>query len=678
MGYSLRAQIKGNATQTSGVDATTASRRVRILSGLIVLAAVLAQYFRVINYDFLPYDDSLNITENIALTKPGSSEFPVFWLQPLHKLYIPLTYTVWGLVAKLARVGFTGDGFLQFSPVYFHATNLILHSINALLVLLIIRRFIKKESVVLLAALFFALHPIQVEAVTWITGMKDLLSGTWVLLSLFTLLRSQDSERSWNWLIVSTIFYGLALLSKPAALALPLMAMILGLVLNWPKRRLCFLVVGWALLALPLVIVTYEGQASTINHYGGMMQRLVIACYTICFYLSKILWPRPLLLDYGATPDKILKWSCRLFAISFTCISLLLVLIRRSSGLLLSYGLFLAALVPVLGLIPFEFQSHSTVADRYVYLSMLGVATGVAFLLSLAPRYLERIAWLILLGYVFISSHQLTLWQNAERLFSYNARKNPGSIISWQSLGASFMSERRWDDAIRVFNSAISLRPRFGDAIYNLGLAYERLGRCDEALEEYSKIVSSGSPSLSSLQGAVRCARRLGATQLATQYMARAEQLAPDDPINFWLKAELLTQSGQLEMAKNAFELAVHALPESCELGTAYADFLADHGFPQEAIVQYQRVLSINPDVAATHINFGALLASLAHWDEAERNFRKGIQLDASLAAGHVNLAVLLEQQGRKSEALMEFKKALAIEPDRSDAVSGVNRLMRP
>jgi tetratricopeptide (TPR) repeat protein len=648
-----------------------------VLSSFILVMLVAAIYGKTTGYDFVPYDDALNVTENPYFAISGSESVKQFWQAPLHKLYIPLTYSLWAAVASVSKVGISGDGYFVFSAAKFHLLNVLLHCINTLWVSAIIRLIIRRELLVLLGAALFALHPLQVEPVAWVTGLKDLLCASFALPAIYLVAKTgADRRHFWRrWLFASALFVA-ALLAKPAALAIPLVLMVIALYQHWPLRRALVLVGSWVTLSLPLVIMTWQAQGQQAAVVVPPLKRLLVAADALTFYAAKTLLPIRLLIDYGATPAWVLQQPQVWFALIFSGLVLLGLWLARKSGGWLGVGITVAALSPVLGLVPFEFQSHSTVADRYMYLPMLGVSITLVWILARTRKVITLITVPMIFVLAVLASLQVGTWSSGDALFSHTLARNPGSLVAWQSLGAGYMAREKWSDAAKAFTAALSLRPRFRDGLYNLGLAYERQGLYGPALEQFSKIILSGAPTATALEGAARCANRLGDFEASRTFLTQSENLAPGRAETARLLADTLVGLKDVYGAKKMYLEALRRQPNASESHTVYGDFLSDHGDPQAARLAYLEAIAIDPRAVAPRINLGSLLATLGRYDEAEQQLKEAIRLDPRVAAGYVNLALVFERRGNLTAAAEAYRLALSLEADRLDARQGLARVL--
>src|SRR6185436_18142276 len=212
---------------------------------LIVVILTLAVFYPVFMHDFVTWDDTHNVARNQDMLSPSWEKVEWYWTHQYKDLYIPVTYTLWAGVATVARIS-TGDahGGVELNPEVFHAVNALLHVASAVVVFGILRRLIGNAWAALLGALVFALHPVQVEPVAWISGLKDVLSGLLALVAVLAYIHFAQNNKLW-WHALATAAFVLAMLAKPSAVVVPFVVLIIEwLVL---KRGLREAIVGPAL-----------------------------------------------------------------------------------------------------------------------------------------------------------------------------------------------------------------------------------------------------------------------------------------------------------------------------------------------------------------------------------------------------------------------------------------------
>ena len=503
------------ATSTGQVTAMSESRRGdssglgrRVGLVLIMLAVVWVVFGQIRSHGFVNWDDDDHILGNPHF-KPVTLQKVIrhTWVDPYNKdRYMPVTYSFWALEAYIDQQ-ISGQP-TRHSPPIFHLGSLLLHSLCTFLMFIILNRFVPSVAACL-GALLFALHPLQVESVALISGTDVLLSGLFSLVAIWqymcfvTRTGSAPSSagfssvwlpRHWFHYALATTCLALALLSKPTAASVPLIVLVIDRWLfNRPLRQSLVSVSPWLLIvAVFAVTMALRENDSVLGHYP-MWVRPLVAVDAIAFYLYKLVLPLQLCLDHGRSPAVILEqgWAYVTWVVPCAIVTGFYWITRLrpalfSSGLTTG-SLFLAGVLPTLGLVPHYFQATSTVVDRYVYLAMLGPALGLALI---AGRWRQpaivacsvAVCLLGLLGY-----QQVRIWRDSESLFEHTLRVNPRSFTARINLGSTLLHRNNLEGAVEQFQHAIELQPESAEAHNNLAVALGIDNRLDEAIYHYEK-----------------------------------------------------------------------------------------------------------------------------------------------------------------------------------------------
>lgn len=463
----------------AGLIEENAARRSRWLCRALLVALVLATFGRLLTYDYAQWDDGGTIFTNPLHYPVTSNAFASAWTQPRMVIYIPITHTAWAVLAAIgAHETPEGPGI---SAVPFRVVSLLVHACSTLVAFEIVRRLVGSLPAALFGAAIFAVHPIQVEAVAWISGQKDLFAGFFVLAAAWTAIKAADDEArtpAWSW--ATWLLGALAMLSKPQAMVAPLLIMVLlRLALSVPWRRTLVVSCPLLLPAAVIAVVARAVQPATIVPDTPIYLRPLIVLDSLAWYAGKLLMPVDLTIDYGRTPRVALA-SDSIYVGAFAIAVVIVVAwwLRRRQPLVAA-GLAIAAIgpLPVLGLTRFDFQYYSTVADHYLYTGMLGIAMSVAALYRLLPsRSLQTAGFLVLLPLAVLASRQAGLWHNTQSLFGHNLAVTPRGLGPNRVLG--FAAAQRGDDktAVEFLKVALQNYPRDAMANYNLANALVRLG----------------------------------------------------------------------------------------------------------------------------------------------------------------------------------------------------------
>ncbi len=637
----------------------------------LLVLVTLAVFWQVHSHEFVLWDDGLHVYENPYLQALTFDNIRVFWRAPYAELYIPLTYTLWALTAAVARgISASPTGGAPFAPQFFHTLNLLVHLLSVLVVWRILRLLLGRVMLEMQrvatsppltrvewaaggGALLFAIHPVQVEVVAWVTGFKDVLCGFLVYVAIWQYLcyargdvaatasgkAAQDKAspalgRYW----LATGAFVLALLAKPAAVVVPVVAWVLD-VWGWPQtwrhRRPALL--AWLGLAVLWGLFTSLKVQPTASGSPPLWTRPLIAGDAVAFYLSKLgvpIWLGP---DYGRSPEWLLaQWWHWLTGLGPWGLALWLWYKRtRVPWLVAAAGVLVAGLLPVLGLVPFAFQAYSTVADRYMYSAMLGPALALAWGLAQVRQRWLAVGGAVLLGVLGIhSAWQAHYWHDTVALFEHELTVHPGSFMAHNTLGMALAAQNRLPAAIGYYTEAIRLWPRNSKAHYNLGNALSRQGKTQEAIQQYMEVLRLQSNSAEAYNG-------LGAA---------------------------LADQGRIAEAISHYTAALQLDPAYPQVHYNLGNALNRQGKMQEALQQYTEALRFKPNYAEAHHNLGATLADQGRVAEAISHYSAALQLRPRYVMAHYNLGVLLAKQGQLVEARQHFSEVLRLDPNHAGA----------
>lgn len=580
------------------------------LLGLLLVVAVVLAFGQIVSHEFIEYDDDIHIYRNPAFQPLTIESVAGFWKAPYEALYIPVAYTFFAVEVFLSPQNPVDAAGRWLSSTVFHAGSLLLHCICVLLVFVLLRRLIENDIASCVGSLIFALHPLQVESVSWISETRGLLCTAFGLSALWFYLRFHDameekpaiqnsvSHNVANYSLATAMFT-LALLSKPSAVSIPLVAAVIDIgLLRRPWRSSAAALTPWLGLALVIIFVSRSQQPGVATPDASFMQRVLISGNSLLFYATKVVQPCDLSVIYDRPLDQSLQ--AKELGWSWVALLVLVGLVAATAGRrmgLVCLGVFAAALLPMLGVIPFDYQRLSTVADRYAYLAMLSPSLAVAALLA---RYSNRAmliaATTVVLVLAWLSVQQTSHWESDATLFRYALKMNPNSAEIHTSLGNLAYREKDLSRAESHYRRALNIRPRHVFA----GLVLSRNERWVEALQHFQ--------------------------------VAIAER--PD--------------------FADGHRSVGHALVRT-EQHSAAAD-------------AYREALLISPNYKAVYEELGVTLLRLGRVRQAETHYRETIARYPQWAHAHANLAVALAQQGKYEEAANHARRAIELDPTMSDA----------
>ena len=571
---------------------------------LLLIAVILTTYGSSVKHLFVVWDDNTAIVENPDLNPPTPASLAKFWSDPLHGyrgFYVPVTYTIWWLAAHVDRQPSGNGPATMPNEIVFHSLNLGFHTVGAVLVFLLLRKLVGVDLPALIGACVFALHPLQTDPVCWASSMYTPLSGLFALAGWLLFMRFSDActrrdpiATGAPWVgrsgFAATIFilalyaaatlcYVLALLTKATIILLPVVVALVEVVLRGRRLKSCLPLLPWLLIGLGAGMLTHHTQLAADVYVPPIWLRPLVASDALAFYLYKLALPIGLIPDYSRSPN----WALAHGAISVTWIIPALVgviswhLRRRFPWMWVSAVVFLAGLLPTLGLVPYDYQFYSTVADRYVYFSMIGPALAVAFLLrhtaerpeSAAARaplaFRALIAAEVACGLLaLLSRTQARHWTDTRELFHHTLAVNPNSMIAHRQLGFVMLlgeDPAELDEAISHYRESLRLYPEDGGALSNLGLLLTRQNRPAEAVQFFRQATMlrpGEAPVHYNLGNALVAAGRYDEAVAA---YARAMQIAPGFFDGNMRLADALAGNGQTEMAQAHYLAALRARP---------------------------------------------------------------------------------------------------------------------
>jgi tetratricopeptide (TPR) repeat protein len=557
---------------------------------------VVVVYVRMFGAGFVEYDDDFHLYANPYLNPLSLSSLGKLWAQAYHGLYNPLAYTIWAAVAAFARVPAATLSSLgqpiSLDPALFHAANVAFHVANTWLCFLLAHRLTRSRSAALLCSLVFALHPVQVESVAWISELRGLSSACFGLAALNVLVwlrqgRDRAPATSRAWFGVSALLVILATLCKPVAVILPLVALIIERVaLGAAWRRSLATAATWALSVLPIAVMTHSAQKIYPEGASLFWQRPFIAGNALAFYLFKIAVPLDLGVEYGRTPQSVLADGAGYVAwvVPAGLLALAYVHRRRHAIAWLGALLFVTFCLPTSGLMPFTFQAHSTVADRYAYLPLFGIGLVVADVVAQARSNLAaRVAGAVVVLLAIRAFDQTSHWQDNVSFLEHTLEVNPDVAFAQNNVGNLLFKEKRYDAAIAHYEKALALEPEHVLAQNNLGLALVHEGRLNEAEPHFRKAVELEPHHFKALES-------LGAVYLQTNRVAEA-----------------------IKTLQAAVVMAPSEAKAFNDLGVAFMR----NEQPADGLDAFQRAVSIEPNNASYRKNLGLALARMGRTDEA-------------------------------------------------------------
>ena len=642
-----------------------------MLGFAILAVAIWWVYWPAIGGGFL-LDDDVLLTQNRLIAAPDG--LTRFWFTTEASDYWPVTNSTLWLEWRLWRMNPTG----------YHVTNLVFHLLDSWLIWLVLRRL--RVPGAFLAAILFAVHPVNVESVAWIAQRKNVLAMFFVLLSTLWYLRAEslgsaaaekgtgtfllrrlrknepvpgegaakvatatDFRSDRRWYVFSLIAFVLAMLSKGSVAVLPLLLLVIawwqsGQITRRDWQRVApFLLVAGVLTAVNIWFQTH-GSGQTIRD-ATFFQRILGTGAALWFYLMKALVPIQLAFVYPQWNIETDSWRWWLPSIAAIVVTVWLWRQRNTAvgrPVLVAWTCFCIALLPVLGFTDVGFMRYSLVADHYQHLALVPilalVAAGVYQLYQRQNQAARPMIFIAAVGVVAVlavlARNQSSLYANGETLYLDTLAKNPDSSLARYNLGVIFSESGRPKMAIPQFEAALGLKPDYPECETSLGLAQSRLGQTDQANEHYRHVLEKH-PDYAEAHNNLGLA---------------------------------LAEAGHFRPALEHYQAALKTKADSADVQNNFGMALAGLGRPDEAIPHYAEALRIDPENARAHNNWGSALAAKGQFSEAIGEYEQALQLEPDFAAALVNLGTSLAATGNLPAAIERFEKALRLAPENLDA----------
>ena len=640
---------------------------------LLLALAVWAVFGQTLHHEFVNFDDDVYVYANPAITGGLSlhgivrafthNNGPSEWL-PLTAISRMLDWQLYG-----ANAG--GH----------HLTNVLLHAATSILLFLVLRNMTGALWRSAFVAAVFAIHPLRVESVAWVTERKDVLSGLFFMLTLLCYAKavtggplSQRFSAAGKGPVTSTaaarspvvsrvpchrsrfywlalLLFSLGLLSKGTLVTLPFVLLLLD---YWPLqrmsrgapfsgldvRRIGHLVlekIPFLLLSAAAGVATVLSQTEAISIAHGLTfpGRVGNALVAYAVYLGQMLYPAGLAALYPRPANGWSVWQVGLSVLVLLGISAgVMAGWRKYPYLPVGWLWYLGMLVPVIGFVQVGEQAR---ADRYTYLPQIGlyilVAWGVAELCG-AWRWRRAVlgsaAVAMLAGLLAAAYVQTGYWKDSITLWTHTLACASESDLAHNDLGLALADQGKLTEAIQQYERALQLNPDYIEAENNLGLALATQGKLAEAIQHYE----------------------------------RALQVKPDDIAAHYNLGNALAAQGKPAEAIQQYEQAIQLNPDYIEAQNNLGLALAAQGKLDEAIRHFERVLQLNPDDVTAHCNLGNALAAQGKLDEAIQHCERALQLKPDNVAAHCTLGNALVAQGKLAEAIQHFERALQLKPD--------------
>ncbi len=640
------------------------------ISLALVIATVMV-YLPVRQHEFVNFDDNAFVTENPNI-RDGLTWQSVRWAFTADLTHIDQNTDYWRPVSYLSHeLDVTLFGL---RPAGHHLMNVGIHAAAAVALFLVLQSMTNAPWRCAFVAALFALHPLRVESVAWVSERKDVLSGLLFMLTLGAYVRYVRSPFSMTRYLAVLFVFALALMTKPMVATLPFVLLLLD---YWPlgrtrwaeavvagqnvtatTGRLLKEKVPFFVLAAVSSAVTSAGRQVGVSFVRVPLgARIANAPLAYVGYIGKMVWPTRLAVWYPLHPGlptaAVLGAGAVLVAV--TAAVIWAAPRKRSGWLVTGWFWYLGMLVPVIGVLQ---GAGEAMADRFTYLPLIGVFIMLGW--SVPDRAMERfiarathherrimkmmvclVAVAVLAVCAVLSRIQLGYWKNSETLFRHALDVTRDNWMAHCNLAKALEQAGRIEDAISQYEQALQIRPEFPEAHISVGVALCQVGRVQEAVEHFEQ----------------------------------ALRLKPDNAAAHNNLGLVLCRTGEVQKGIEQYEQALRIDPNYADAEYNFGSALLQEGKFEDAIGHYERALRIEPDYAEAHAALGFAFGQVGKFEDAIRHYERAVQIKPDYAVIYYNLGATFEQAGRIEDAIRQYRQALRIKPDFAEAQNRLAKL---
>jgi tetratricopeptide (TPR) repeat protein len=667
-------------------------REKRLILGLclfLVLSTAVV-YLQTAGFEFVDYDDQGNIRDNPKVpggltwdgikwaftTMFGSNWFPLIWLSFM------LDRTIFGTWAG-----------------GFHLVNVVLHIANTVLLFWVLKRYTKTLWASFFVAALFALHPLHVESVAWVTERKDVLSTLFWLLTMLAYLQYVESATFKRYVLIC-VLYALGLMTKPMLVTLPFVLLLMD---YWPlkrllpqapnfmlgvnpqdkpgglpvvsSRRLIFEKAPLFILSAASCVVTYVAQKTggAVVRFGAITlgTRIENALISYCEYIVKMFKPIGLAVFYPHPVKGLAVGEIAASLAFLAAVTTAVVLLRKRRYLLVGWLWYMGTLVPVIGIVQVGGQA---MADRYTYIPLTGIFIMLVWLFSDLTAQLQYrrifagLAGSVVLGVLGVMTFvQVSYWRDTMTLFQHAAAVTKDNFVAHSILGVRFAEKGDFKAAMHAFDIILKATPKDADTLYNVAKSLDVQGRTDEAIEYYKRVLSIVPDDPDAYNGLAVIQARQKNFERAIELYKEGLSKKPDDGGLHGGLGSLYLQMERVDEAIPELERGVKLKEDSSIYGNLGSAVL-EKGDIDKAIEYLSKAIKLDNANAEAHFNLGNIYLSQGRLATAISEYEKAIKHKPKYVKAYSNLAVALAQMGKFNEAIEDFNRCVEIEPNSPDA----------
>jgi len=668
------------------------------LIGIILVILVCFAYWPIHQAEFINFDDQLYVTENENL-KNGLTPSTIF---KVFTSFYSANYHPFALLSHMLDYQLFG-----INASGHHLTNLILHIGNSLLFFLVLQRMTKAMWRSALVAFLFALHPLHVESVAWVSERKDVLSTFFMLLALLTYARYTATVRVRDYIPV-LIFFLFGLLSKPMLVTFPFLLLLLD---YWPLQRfpakrlasreeetgntvsqkavamrLVVEKIPFFVLSIIFSIITFmaQHQAGAVSSVKALPMGVRVENALVAYgsYIVKTVWPTNLGVFYPHPGNNISTLMALVSAMMIIAVTFGVIHLRHKRPYLLTgWFWYIGMLVPVIGIVQVGMQA---LADRYTYVPIIGLFVMLAW--TVPDLRLQKKSWILAQGALYsilavliigTTRLQTCFWMNTMTVFTRADQVTEKNILA-KMLVAGQMAQKgqieaaraTFEEILRISQNNVTAHHRYGLFL----LSQAELKEGIEHLREAQRLQPTSTIANNSLGLALMWQ---GERDNARKYLQKALKINPRNAETYYNLGLFWDTEKKYNDSIRYYKKAVELKPDYHQARLGLAADLTLQGKVAEAKIHYSRVMKENPHVVAeTNFYYGRNLAAQGKIDQALLQFRDGLQIEPQNTNARCQLARILDSRGLPGEARSQFDEVLKIKPDHAAAYTGIGIIM--
>jgi tetratricopeptide (TPR) repeat protein len=584
---------------------------------------------------------------------------------------------------------FSGTG-----PVSYHVSNIIYHTITALLVYLVTISLIPQHITALVAALIFAAHPVHTDAVAYLSGRRDILFALFYLAAFWCFLKHRKSNQL-LYLIAAIALYFLSIGSKEMGVTLPLVFFIYDVLGRLPQTtsgapsfslkeagrairktlRQHILFYG-AFFLCALCFSVYKVFIYPSSHqegyYGGSVAVTMLTVGRILVhYIKLLLFPIKLIADYSydAFPlsYSLLEWRTFSSLVMLLCLVLVLIKMLPRNKLITFAGVwFFITVLPVCHIIP----HHELLAEHYLYLPSYGFCLAAALLVT--PLFNDRkytavtISCLLLI-IIFFSLRTIDRnrdWKDGMTLWRATVKTVPRCARAQNNLGFYYLNEKKHSEALAHLTAATEIKPEYAEAYNNMGLVFSAQGDQERAINLFIKAFKLNNQYYDALYNLANALERNGRYNSSIWFYEMITRKKPRSPEIHNNLGVVFQKKGELEPAQEQFRMALTIDPDNVEARNNLGVWYNSQGRYAEAVEEFKQALRVNPDNAEVRCNLGTIYNSMKQYDSAIDQFQKALQIKPDSAEAMNNLGTAYKDKGEYDKAIQIFSRTIELFPN--------------